>query len=175
MARHSPPTESAGPLAPAAEDVDLAGLYRRYAGWLRALLRRRYGPETEHLVQETYIRLAPFHAANEIRHPQALLARVADNLARNELRAEACRRRLAARLEQDAAPVGDAHAPDQLEALLFKQVVLALPPLFRDVIVLSRFTGLTNAQIAARLGVPVKTVEWRLARALALCAQRLAD
>lgn len=178
MAQRSTPTKTTAALeaeTAARHAETLADLYRRYAGWLRALLRRRYGPETEHLVQETYIRLAPFHAAHEIRHPQALLARVADNLARNDRRAEGYRRRLATTLEQDAANIGDAHAPDQFEALLFKQVVLSLPTIFRDVIVLSRFTGLTNAEIAERLGVPLKTVEWRLARALVLCARRLAD
>lgn len=153
----------------------LADLYRRYAVWLRSHLRRRFGIDGEDIVQETYIRLAPFHAAREIRHPRALLMRVAGNLARNQLRAEAGRKRLADTLEREAADVGGASAPDQLEGLLFKQAVLSLPPIFRDVMILSRFTGLTNAEIAARLDLSIKTVEWRLTKAIVLCAKQLAD
>jgi RNA polymerase sigma factor (sigma-70 family) len=150
----------------------LGELYRRYAGWLTAALRRRYGARAEDLVQETYIRIAPYQAAGEIRHPQALLMRIACNLARNQLRADANGERFARLLEEDGHSVGRAVAPDQHQALLFKQVVLDLPPIFRDVMILSRFTGLTNQEIALRLGVAVKTVEWRLAKAVALCVQR---
>ncbi|KQW67045.1 hypothetical protein ASE17_20475 [Phenylobacterium sp. Root77] len=153
----------------------LATLFQLHARWLRALMLRHYDIDADDVVQETYIRLAPFHAANEIRHPQALLARVAHNLARNKLRAEANRRRITSALERQYDLAGGADAPDQLEALLFKQAILSLPPIFRDVMVLSRFTGLSNTQVAERLGVSVKTVEWRLTRALALCAKQLED
>lgn len=166
-------------LAPNGVDTDqrdvesLSVLYRRYSGWLKAMLRRRYGIDGEDVVQETYIRVAPFHAAQEVRHPQALLLRVATNLARNQIRAEATRRRLAETLERET--VDGVDAPSQLESLVFKQAVLSLPVIFRDVMILSRFTGMTNAEIAERLGLSIKTVEWRLAKALVLCAQQLAD
>jgi len=102
-----------------------------------------------------------------------LLLRVATNLARNQIRAEATRRRLAETLERET--VDGVDAPSQLESLVFKQAVLSLPVIFRDVMILSRFTGMTNAEIAERLGLSIKTVEWRLAKALVLCAQQLAD
>lgn len=161
--------------ADAAAAEALGELYRRYAGWLRALLRRRYGADADDLVQETYIRIAPYHATQEIRHPQALLMRIASNLARNQLRRESNGRRLNALLVEERIHVGHAVAPDQFEALLFKQIVLELPMIYRDVMILSRFSGLTNDEIARSLGLSIKTVEWRISRAVALCAKRTSE
>ena len=59
--------------------------------------------------------------------------------------------------------------------LLLKQAVLALPPRQRAVFLLSRIEGLTNAQVAERLGLSVKTVEARMTRALAALASALQD
>ena len=161
-----------------ASDQGLEGLYRRYAGWLTGMLRRRFGASlgdtVEDLVQETYLRVAPYEAAGRVRRPQALLLNVASNLARDELRRRAVRRGGAAAAL--AEPVFEAHAdPDQVEALFFKDLVLSMPQPYRDVFVLSRIAGLTYEEIAAHSGLSIKTVEWRMSRALAYCAARVQD
>jgi RNA polymerase sigma-70 factor (ECF subfamily) len=166
-----------------AEDVgggagSLETLYRRYAAWLSRRLKRRFGPalgdSAEDLVQEAYLRIAPYEAAGAVRYPQALLLRVASNLALNHLR-RAARGGLAARIEEVAESEEHALAADQDEAVLLRQIVSALPPSLRDVFVLSRFAGMTNQDVAAALGLSVKAVEGRMTRALALVTLQLRD
>lgn len=151
-------------------------LYRRYASWLKAMLRRRFDPEmAEDLVQEAYIRLAPYQATKQIRHPQGLLLRIAENLAYNQVRRAGRERRGAGRL----AEVNSCHAPhadaDQQQALLLKQILAGLPAIHRDVFMLNRYDGMTYEQIATHCGLPIKTVEWRMSKALALIAAQMRD
>ena len=118
--------------------ASLNGLYRRYSGWLGKRLRGRVGvDEADDVVQETYLRLTPY-LLEEIRHPKALLLRVALNLVRDE------RRRLVRRERalQGTGPSLDAVADAPVDRLYLKQVLQTMPPLYRDVFVLSRFNGM---------------------------------
>ena len=161
------------------DDGSLDGLYRRYAKWLRHMLRTRFGAvdrsAAEDLVQETYIRIAPYQARGEVRHPQALLLHVASNLARNHTR-QMYRHRLApvAIEEMDERDEYGVLA-EQGQDLLLAQLVNSLPEVERDVFVLSRYTRLTNQAIAAELGISVATVEARMTRALLHMTKRLAE
>jgi len=158
------------------ERDDLDELYRRYAPWLVAMLRRRFGKgfeaDAEDVVQETYARLAP-HDASEIQRPQALLMKVASNLAKDLLRRRAVRGRHALRVQSD--PAQDVAAATPADDLLFKEAILSIPERYRDVFVLSRFDGLTYEEIAARCGLSVKAVEWRLSKAIEHCIRRVQD
>lgn len=156
------------------EHDDLDGLYRRYARWLGAMLRSRFGPRIEadadDLVQETYARLAP-HDPATIQRPQALLMHVGSNLAKDLLRRRAVRARHAEQVRHE--PGGDPLASSALEDLLVKEAILSIPEPYLEVFVLRRFCGYSYEQIATRCGLTVKSVEWRLARAMehALAAQ----
>ncbi|KAK0341442.1 hypothetical protein LTR94_026358, partial [Friedmanniomyces endolithicus] len=115
--------------------ASLNGLYRRYSGWLGRRLRGRVGAdEAADVVQETYLRLAPY-LIEDIRHPKALLLRVALNLVRDERRRMALRDRAM----QGAIPMWVTAADAPVDRLHLKQVLLTMPPLYRDVFVLSRF------------------------------------
>lgn len=155
---------------------DLDRLYRRYAPWLGAMLRRRFGrgidADADDVVQETYARLAP-RDTNEIRSPQALLMRVASNLAKDLLRRRAVRARHAEAIQSGPGEPGATATP--MEDLLIKELILSIPERYRDVFVLSRFEGLTYEEIATRCGLSVKAVEWRLNKALEHCIVRLQD
>lgn len=140
--------------------ADLAHLYRRHSRWLSARLRSLGVTAVDDIVQETYLRIAPYEARGEVRHPKSLLLRIATNLVAEEGRRSQRQRRHAA----STTPWSD--EASQTEAVLLKQLILKLPQPERDIFVLSRFGGLTNEQIAGRLEVSVKTVERRITRAL---------
>jgi RNA polymerase sigma-70 factor (ECF subfamily) len=139
-------------------------------------LRRRYGDEVaDDLVQETYLRLASASASQPIRFPKALLSSVASNLARDQGRRAAVASRAANVFALDHRSGEPASEADQLELLLYKQILGSMPAVYRDVYVLNRFAGLTYGQIAQHCAVSVKVVEWRMSQALAHCAQHLRD
>ncbi|MFC5345537.1 RNA polymerase sigma factor [Brevundimonas staleyi] len=160
-ARSLPPAAD----APAATET----LYRAHSGWLLRRLRRRFGVEVaEELVQDVWLRLLGRPGGGAIRSPRAFLLTVAARLSMDQAR----RARPETRERDDEIDGGQA---DQAERLLLKQIVREMPPPLRDVFLLSRFEGLTYESIAERLGVSVKTVEWRMSKALAHCAARLRD
>jgi RNA polymerase sigma-70 factor (ECF subfamily) len=166
----------AGADEPAVQSVE--HLYRSHGAWLLGALRRRFGNAVleiaEDLVQETYLRLAPRNIAADIQRPRALLMRIASNLALDHFRRRSVDARALARLERTPAP--SPHQRSAAEAAIeLREVILGLPEPLRDVFVLSRFGGLTYEEIAHHLDLSVKTVEWRMTRALAECAERLRD
>lgn len=138
----------------------LSQLYAKHAGWLASRLGRLGVVAVDDVVQETYLRIAPYQARGEVRHPKSLLLRIATNLVAEEGRRSQQQRRHVS----STAPWTD--AATQVEAVLLKQLILQLPQPERDIFMLSRFGGLTNEQIAGRLEVSVKTVERRITRAL---------
>ncbi len=157
-------------LPPAEQDGGLDRLYRQYASWLRGRIRRHVGADqAEDIVQEAYLRAAAPEAAGGLRHPRAFLLHVAMNLIRDDHRRTQRRNACHQVGEMPAAVTVDFQA----QAVLLKQVILHMPPRYRDVFVLSRFRGMTNAAISHHLKVPLKTVEWRMTKALAYCADRL--
>ena len=152
--------------------ASVSDIYNRYSNWFRARLVRRYGAQdAEDILQETWLRVGPYQASQGIRHPKALLLRIASNLAA-DLYAGRDRRARCAR-EVGQLDGWGVEMPAQTDEVLAKQLVLSLPVPLRDVFVLSRFGGLTNTQIGEQLGISPKTVEWRMTKALAHCAAQL--
>ncbi|QYE33129.1 MULTISPECIES: RNA polymerase sigma factor [Sphingosinicellaceae] len=154
-------------------------LYRRHAAWLTGVLRRTLGSfaaDAEDLVQDTYVRVGRYTSDDISRHPRALLRQIAVNLARDHMRRTVVRG-WPASLDSDGDDI-DARlstAATQEADVLLKKIVLGLPQTCRDVFMLSRFTSMSNDDIAAHFAISVKTVEWRLSKALALCARHLKD
>lgn len=154
-------------------------LFRLHAGWLRTFLLRRLRAQpadVEDIVQDTYLRAAR-QPGTVIVHPKAFLSQTATNLFRDGKRRESVRARHRESVAQ--AGVGTGSAPpgllEQEAALELERLIVAMPDAYRDVFALSRFRHMTNAEIAAHLDISVKTVEWRMGKALAFCASRLRD
>ena len=142
-------------------------LYREHRGWLRSFLSRRFGNSVgEDLVQEAFARTLA--SASVIRNPRAFLATVAIRAAMEEVRRRPD-------LGMVVAPIPTAVAPDAEMSLLMEQLLLALPEPIRDVVVLSRFGGLSNVEIARRCNLSVKHVEARLTEARRRCAALMQD
>jgi RNA polymerase sigma-70 factor (ECF subfamily) len=144
--------------------------YRRYADWLGRAIRHRFASpavEVEDVVQEAYLRLARYADEGRDHAPRALLLQIASNIARDALRRADVRRRIVVAIDEE--PVEGRIDADQAEQLQLKQIILALPPHLREVFLLSRFTTMSHAEIARHCGISVKTVEWRMGKALALC------
>ncbi|MEA3474059.1 ATPase, T2SS/T4P/T4SS family [Brevundimonas staleyi] len=110
----------------------LEAFYRRYSPWLVARLRRRFGADTEDLVQEIWLRVAAIEADLDIRHPRAFLLKVAFNIGLSGDRQHRRRRQIL----DSAAPLGTmALEPTQNAAVQIQEIVLALPQPLRDRIV----------------------------------------
>lgn len=172
-----PLKQDAMPSVPEAEPTPtIDELYRSHGAWLERALRRRFGRAVteiaEDLVQETYLRLGPRALAVAIRRPRAFLMRIASNLALDHLRRRSLGERALSRLPLPQPPAPHQSA-EPLAAFELHDVIFGLPEPLRDVFVLSRFGGLTYEEIAHHVGLSVKTVEWRMSKALALCAERL--
>ncbi|MFZ5685697.1 MAG: RNA polymerase sigma factor [Pseudomonadota bacterium] len=147
----------------------VADLYRTYGSWVVAFLARRFGREVaEDLAQETFLRLTQHRL--DWHSPKALLARIALNVGQDHIRRQKAQKRPRLVTGEDLPEA--VALPDQHEALLHREVVAKLPRNLRDVYVLSRFGGLTYAEIATHLGISVKAVEKRMTQALRLCMAR---
>lgn len=155
----------------------IAGLFRTYGAWLARALRRRYGEQAEDLAQEAFMRAAKYGEAGAvIRHPKALLLRIAHNAAADQAqRHSEAVARASVVIEFSDYVLEPSQSAEQIELLLLKQLIMRMPPIYRDVFVLSRFRAMSYGEIAQTLALPLKTVEWRMSKALAYCSDALAD
>jgi RNA polymerase sigma-70 factor (ECF subfamily) len=133
---------------------------------LRAWLKARFPAvgDADDLVQEAYARLMQAHATGPIACPRALLFVTARNLALNQLRHQRIERPEGA-AEIDALSVADERegAPEALAQAEDFQVLIraiqALPERCRQIVTLRKIYGLSQKEVAERLGISEHTVE----------------
>ena len=160
------------------DDSEIGRLRTRLRHYLGRYLRRR--EDAEDVVQESFTRVLEAAAKGEIHYPPSYLYRTARNLAFN-LRARKFNQ-AERTLEDSASPdVMDETEPGpedrvmaQRQFELFCRVAASLPPQCRQVLVLRKVHGLSQREVAARLGLAISTVEKHLAKALRRCAQDMA-
>ncbi len=156
-------------------------LFNKYRGsLLRYLQKLVASPEdAAELVQESYFRL--LRQGNTIQleaMARAYLFQTATNLARDHLR-----RRITRHADQHVAldeTEIDERLRDPEHEVVWRQAVLAietgiqeLPEITRHVFVLSRFRHLSYPEIALRLGISMRTVQRRMAEAIAHLSRRV--
>jgi RNA polymerase sigma-70 factor (ECF subfamily) len=150
-------------------DVDL--LYRDRAGSLQRRVRAQVGSpeEASDIVHEAFSRLLGASAGTSLRNPGAFLNRIVRNLLIDRSRRNAARPPLV-----PLEPGTDiAVPPDQGQALelddmrqRYRAIVDALPPRTREVFLLHRVDELGYREIAERLDISIRTVEWHIAQAI---------
>lgn len=151
----------------AAFDAIFRGRYAILVGVAERMLRDR--AVAEELAQE--VMLALWRRREEMSPDEALgpyLVRAVRNRALNHLRHLNIERRDAVHATgpTEAAPRGAGPVVAEELAQALERSVTALPPRCREVFTLSRARGLSYAEIAAQLGISIKTVEAQMGRAL---------
>lgn len=153
---------------PAPPAPPLAAEYLRHRAWLTSVLTRRFGPDAaDDIAQDTWLRVHRYVPPAPIRRPRSMLMRIALNLASNH------RRKTAREAPTDPRDLTfDQHSAegDQDTAIIFAEMLLALPPKLRDVFALTHVEGKSYAEIAALLGISQGAVEKRMRQAVARCA-----
>lgn len=166
------------------EIVSIDALHRREGLKLRRfLLRLLENPaDAADATQETYLRMVAALARTDIEHPSALLFRVAHNVAlrmRNRQRLE--RTLFSATDHADLAELVDGYALPERQVIARQELqrlaaaIDALPPRCREVFLLSRIDGVSNGEIAVRLGISRNMVEKHIIKALLHCRRVYRD
>jgi len=146
---------------------------------LRGFFRRRVvcSHEADDLTQETYARVLRWTPPRMIKEPRSALFRIARNLLVDRARRASrdCMETLNDKFELRATT--GLTTTDSVEArerlALVRAAIEALPKRCREVFILSRFGGLSYAQIADHFGIAPSTVEKHMIRAIAACRDAL--
>ncbi len=133
---------------------------------LRAWLRARFSAvgDVDDVVQETFSRLLKARASGPVANPRAFLFVVARNLALNQLRRMGRERPREAEEVDPTSVIDEVNSPpeelavrEELHHLV--AAIQALPEACRRVVTLRKIYGLSQKEVAERLGISVNTVE----------------
>jgi len=148
-------------------------------GERRALFRfiaRYLDPaSTEDALQSLYLKACSVPGDPPIREPRSYLFRMAYHHAINRSQAQARERRALAEYAAELGETsgdGEANALDQAQLREITRTILALPEQVRECFVLNRYLGLTEREIAARLGISKSVVGKYVLRAALLIQQQ---
>ncbi len=143
----------------------LAEVYDRFAGLVHAIALRivRNPTEAEEVVQAVFIQV--WRQADRYDARRGTLEAWLYTLART--RALDClRRRVSRREESRAAAPPMTIVPQTVERLAVTEALAAIPASQRQALQLAYYEGLTQAEIAERLGEPLGTVKTRIRAAM---------
>ena len=153
--------------------------YRRYGRAVYTVVVRLVGDRagSEDVVQQAFINVWRAAAGYRRERGQATgwLFAIARNAALDALRSRAAPSRWELPDLPDEGPGPDERAAAAEEAFRVHAAVDRLPHHEREVIELAYFGGLSQSEVATRLGAPLGTVKTRTRRALAHLADRLAE
>jgi len=156
----------------------LEAVYRVEAPRLARMLRGqlRGTDEARDILQEAFTRMAGSRPGSALRNPEAYLQRIVRNLLIDRSRRIATGPVHLPITEDMQFPV----PPEQAHAIevsqmreQYRAIVAALPPRTRQVFLLHRVDELQYIEIAERLEISVRTVEWHISEAIAKLSKAL--
>jgi RNA polymerase sigma-70 factor (ECF subfamily) len=153
------------------QTVDLEAIFRECGRDLGVYFARRHGgtEAADDLVQESFLQLARrLRAGQAVSSPRAYLFGIARHVSLAFLRKQGS---VAEPL--DTAPEQTAAAEPDARLEVARETIASLPALQREILDLRFAHGLSYAEIATALDIPVGTVRSRLHHAVALLRQRL--
>jgi RNA polymerase sigma-70 factor (ECF subfamily) len=146
---------------------------------LRAWLRRKAvaGLEIDDIVQETYARFSTMESVDNVRNPKTYLFQTAHSIIVSFVRRSRIVPILAVgHLEAfemaSEEPDLETQTNDLQELQRLAEAIATLPDKVRDVFVLRRVHGLSQREVAERLGLAESTVEKHMSKGFALIAER---
>lgn len=139
-----------------------------------------YVRDVDDVVQESYLRVWRRHLAQPIVSAKAFLFQVARNLAMDVIRHNRASP-ITEALDSVTLPVGEEH-PGVVEGVcvneevdLLCDAITALPPRCREIVVLRKIKGVSQKEIASKLGLSESTVQVQASRGLRRCAEFLRE
>lgn len=158
--------------------TDYGKIYAALRTSLQSYVSRFYrrSQDIEDVIQEAFIRVIEAQGDRDINDPEGYLYRVTKNLALTELGKISTKMTVFIEdLEPEDTDLQGVELDREMAArehlgLLF-EAVQALPPKCRHVFILRRVYGYSQKEIAAELGISVKTVEVHLTKAILHCTE----
>jgi RNA polymerase sigma-70 factor (ECF subfamily) len=156
-------------------------IYLACRGMLARAVRRIVDRhDVEDVLQEAFVRSFQAESRHDIRDPRAFLLRTARNVALDHVTSASYRRTGPLDAVDEEQFIDEAAAPEvQVDSeqrfLAFCEAVGSLPEQCRRVFVLKKIYGLSQEEIASRLGIAQSTVEKHIAKGLLLCSERMAQ
>lgn len=159
-----------------------ADAFRGFYADILHFLRKRTDnvSDAADMTQDVFAQWLGYRDRANVEQPRAFLFQVARNLLRDHWRKQKVRQTAQceqvdkdaeAVTEEQNEPMAAALRLQRLEQL--KEVLAELSPRRREALMLHRFEGLSQAQIAARMGISISMVEKHIAFALLHCKRRL--
>jgi len=157
--------------------IDVRSLFVAHEREVGAFLRRRVGATADaaDLSQEAFLRLARLRPSETVKDPRAFLFTVAANLARDHLRRFIRRQRVEAG-PADETLICPAATPEEAlgarqQQRVLREAIDQLSERTREVFLLYHVEGHSYREIAERLEMSPRTVEYHLREALGRCRE----
>jgi RNA polymerase sigma factor (sigma-70 family) len=155
-------------------------LVQRYEHLKRSLTRTLGSADLAgDALHETWLRLQRGEVAGPVHNPQAYVMRMAVNFAIDVQRSQSqmlSSDEIDALLEAapDHAPGPAQLAEDRSQLQALHEILASMPVRRREILILVRWEGLAQQDVAKRFGLPLRAIEYELKAAQDYCAVRLA-